>query len=306
MRFDTAVIDTESATLPPERWVSTCEMFPGGQHATRIMPSAIDGVTGRIRVSANVTAGSTISCARIAMTNGLGLRATTLKSSGEVSSAMPNMISPSTTFRMMSVPGVEVQDDVVDVHAEVLFFEVGRRDAAPRPLSLSKGPRGRGSGPQEVARGAHGAAVGVLVDVVRHALEAEVVVAAGEVGPGSSATRRRKAAARSGRRCDGREVLRDELGLLVAALPADAGRLDHAHHVQPVERRREDVEEQAWARSPRQLRRIARDERVVERVAGGEQHHVVLAARAVAEVHGAAVEPIDVGPHRAGRPGRGG
>ena len=107
MRFDTAVIDTESATLPPERCVSTCEMLPGGQHATRIIPSAIDGVTGRISVSANVTAGSTISCARIAITKGLGLRATTLKSSGEVSRAMPNMISPSTTFRMMSVPGAK-------------------------------------------------------------------------------------------------------------------------------------------------------------------------------------------------------
>ena len=108
-------------------------MFPGGQQATRIMPSAIDGVTGRISVSANVTAGSTISCARIAMTNGLGLRATTLKSSGEVSSAMPNMISPSTTLRMMSVPGAKFRTTSSMFMRASSSFEVGRRDAAPRP-----------------------------------------------------------------------------------------------------------------------------------------------------------------------------
>lgn len=90
------------------------------------------------------------------------------------------------------------------------------------------------------------------------------------------------------------EVGGDELGLLVAALPADARCLDHAHHVQPVERRREDVEVQA-RRPPCPIEVGARDERVVQRVARREEHQVVLAGRAVAEAHGTSVEPVDVG-----------
>ena len=37
-----AVIETDSATSPPARWVRMLETFPGGQQATRIMPSAIE------------------------------------------------------------------------------------------------------------------------------------------------------------------------------------------------------------------------------------------------------------------------
>ena len=66
--FEIAVIDTDSATLPPARWVSTLEMLPGGQQATRIIPNAIEPRTSRTMVSASVTAGSTMNCAAIPMT----------------------------------------------------------------------------------------------------------------------------------------------------------------------------------------------------------------------------------------------
>ena len=130
MRLPTAVIETERATFPPARWVSTCEMFPGGQQATRIIPRAIDGVTGRISVRTKVTAGSTISWARIAMMNVFGLRATTLKSSTVVSRAMPNMIRAQDDVEDDQRAGVEVQHDVVGVHAGVLFFEGRDRRAS--------------------------------------------------------------------------------------------------------------------------------------------------------------------------------
>ena len=41
--LDTAVIDTLSATLPLARWVRMLLTLPGGQQATRIMPSAMLG-----------------------------------------------------------------------------------------------------------------------------------------------------------------------------------------------------------------------------------------------------------------------
>ena len=261
-------------------------MLPGGQHATRIMPSAIDGVTGRMSVRANVTAGRMTSWARIAITKGLGLRATTRKSAGEVSRAMPNMMSPSTTFRMTRVPGVKFR-------TTSSMFTCGLASAR------ASGCRGRAhpAGPQRVRRDVHRAPVGVLVDVVRHALESEVVVAAGEIGPRLVGHPTPELRRELGGALERREVFRDQLGLLVSALPADAGGLDHAHHVQPVERRRKDVEVQARA-EPAPVQVSTGDERVVERVPGRQQHRVVLAARSVAEVHGAPVEAIDVGADR--------
>ena len=43
IRLEIAVIDTDSATLPPARCVRMFDTLPGGQQATRIMPSAMLG-----------------------------------------------------------------------------------------------------------------------------------------------------------------------------------------------------------------------------------------------------------------------
>src|SRR5690606_2676281 len=68
---------------------------------------------------------------------------------------------------------------------------------------------------------------------------------------------------------------------------------DHPHHVQPVERGREDVEEQT-RRRPGPVQRRGIDEGVVQPVAGREQYEVVVAGRAIAEVYGVPVEARDV------------
>ncbi|MCY1522512.1 hypothetical protein D9M68_573700 [compost metagenome] len=105
--FEIAVIDTDSATLPPARCVRICEMLPGGQQATRIMPSAMLGPGCRISVSTKVTAGSTTNCAPMPTAIAPGMRATRLKSSMRVSSAMPNIRKPSTTLSSTSEAGLK-------------------------------------------------------------------------------------------------------------------------------------------------------------------------------------------------------
>ena len=62
-RLLTAVIDTDSATSPPARWVRMLETLPGGQQATRIIPSATEPRTSSASVSRNVMAGSSRNCA---------------------------------------------------------------------------------------------------------------------------------------------------------------------------------------------------------------------------------------------------
>jgi hypothetical protein len=51
MAFDTAVIDTLSATLPLARCVRMLLTLPGGQQATKIMPKATLGEGCSTRVS---------------------------------------------------------------------------------------------------------------------------------------------------------------------------------------------------------------------------------------------------------------
>ena len=46
-RLATAVIDTDSATSPRAWWVTMFDTFPGGQQATRIIPSATEPCTPR-------------------------------------------------------------------------------------------------------------------------------------------------------------------------------------------------------------------------------------------------------------------
>lgn len=80
------------------------DTLPGGQHATRIMPSATEPCTPRISVSTNVSPGSSANCARIATANAFGLDRASLKSSRRVSMAIPNRISPRTIFSVVREP----------------------------------------------------------------------------------------------------------------------------------------------------------------------------------------------------------
>ena len=98
----TAVIDTDSATSPPARWVRMLETFPGGQQATRIIPSATDPRTSSSRVSANVSAGSSRNCASTPIAIVPGRRTARAKSSSFVSSAIPNRIVPITILSVVS------------------------------------------------------------------------------------------------------------------------------------------------------------------------------------------------------------
>src|SRR6476469_1373437 len=104
---------------------------------------------------------------------------------------------------------------------ELADFEHGSASGGPaeHPSAASRGIRIA----QSPDRVAHGAAVRVLVDVVRHALEAEVLVAAGQVGPGVLGDAAAELGRRRGVALEGREVGGDELRLLVAPLPADTG-----------------------------------------------------------------------------------
>jgi hypothetical protein len=52
------LIDTDSAALPPARWVKKFEMWPAGQADTSSMPRAIDGMGRTIWIRAKVNAGN--------------------------------------------------------------------------------------------------------------------------------------------------------------------------------------------------------------------------------------------------------
>ena len=88
-RLDTPVMLIESAVLPRAICVIRLEIFPPGQAATTIIPSAILGCGFKSIVIAHVTAGSTASCARRPESGATGLRKTSMKSSIRRSSATP-------------------------------------------------------------------------------------------------------------------------------------------------------------------------------------------------------------------------
>ena len=99
-RLPTAVIDTDKATSPPDRCVTMLDTLPGGQQATRIIPSATDPRTPRISVRQNVMNGSRMNCAAMAIEMARGRRMACRKSSMVVPSAMPNMIVAMTTRKI--------------------------------------------------------------------------------------------------------------------------------------------------------------------------------------------------------------
>ena len=103
-RLLTAVIDTDSATSPFARWVRMFDTLPGGQQATRIMPSATEPRTSSASVSRNVSAGSSRNWATTPIPITTGRRAAALKSSILVSSAMPKRIAPMTILSVVSEP----------------------------------------------------------------------------------------------------------------------------------------------------------------------------------------------------------
>ncbi len=101
-RLETAVIETDSATSPPARWVRMLDTFPGGQQATRIMPSATEPRTSRSSVSRKVIAGSSRNWAATPIAIVPGRLAARLKSSRSVSRAIPNRIRPMTILSVVS------------------------------------------------------------------------------------------------------------------------------------------------------------------------------------------------------------
>ena len=107
--LEMAVIDTDSATLPPVRCVRMLLTLPGGQQATRIMPSAMLGPGLSSSVSTKVTAGNTMNCAAMPTAMAPGMRSTGLKPATRVSSAMPNMRKPSTPLSTTSDAGLKLR-----------------------------------------------------------------------------------------------------------------------------------------------------------------------------------------------------
>ncbi len=107
MALDTAVIDTLRATLPLARCVRMLLTLPGGQQATRIMPSAMLGPTPSSSVRPKVMAGRKRNCATTPTAKASGMRSTRLKSSMRVSSEMPNIRKASTALSTASEAGLK-------------------------------------------------------------------------------------------------------------------------------------------------------------------------------------------------------
>ena len=192
--------------------------------------------------AANVRAGSSRNCAsdpdRDRARPAQRARA---KSSSFVSSAMPNRIAPMT---ILSV--------VRDASSNAIVM-----------LSTSVEHDGHGATSQLLDLGAHRAAVGVLVDVVGHPLEPEVVVAA-RTGPAAA----RRPAARRPRPRSGR-VARARRGTTRPARPARSGPASRCRTPRSCRartgpgRRREDVEVEV-RRHPVPVQQLPVDERVVQ------------------------------------------
>src|SRR5690554_80749 len=140
-----------------------------------------------------------------------------------------------------------------------------------------------------------GGQIDLLVHVVGHARQLDVAIAAvqpfaGPVLPGLIQRRHHLAAG-----LPVVQVERHQTGLLVAALPAQTGRLDHAHHEQVVVLRVEDVHVQlgcVFTFGPVQV--AALDEGVVQLVTGGLEYEVVFGAGAVGKSHPVPVDGGDI------------
>ena len=94
-KVDVAVIPTDSAKSPLDRYVMTFEAVPPGQHPTRITPMASAGSSLNIRVNASASSGITVNCARQPTSTSLGRLKTTRKSAALSVRPMPNMMTPS-------------------------------------------------------------------------------------------------------------------------------------------------------------------------------------------------------------------
>src|SRR5699024_3623648 len=135
----------------------------------------------------------------------------------------------------------------------------------------------------------------VLVHVVRHPVETEIVVATGEVrvGAGDAGGEGAGPARGIGTRPD---ESGDQLCLLVTTLPPDTGGLDHAHDDAVRIAAAEDGGVQVRG-GPAPVEGGRVQEGVVLPVARGQQHQVVRLAPTVGEQYAVAVEALDVGHH---------
>ena len=104
---ENAVIVTDRAVLPRAKLVRKFEMLPPGQHATRMMPSAMLGCGSSASVSAQAVAGSSRNCASMPISTALGADLMPLKSSHFMSSATPNMTKARMKFSATSDSGLK-------------------------------------------------------------------------------------------------------------------------------------------------------------------------------------------------------
>ena len=104
---DSVLIDTDSAALPPARWVKKLEMCPAGQDDTSSMPRPMDGSGLINRISPKVKAGNSRWWLSSPMASARGVRSAALKSATRKSSAMPNITSASTTPRPSCACGLK-------------------------------------------------------------------------------------------------------------------------------------------------------------------------------------------------------
>ena len=99
-RLDTAVMLTETATLPRPSQVMMLENEPPGQDATRIMPSASSASTSNHQVVRQVAAGNNTNCASSPTMGASGRCTTRRKSSPVRDSDTPNIMNARITLRI--------------------------------------------------------------------------------------------------------------------------------------------------------------------------------------------------------------
>ena len=96
-----AVMPTESATSPLDRYVMTLEDVPPGQQPTSMTPTASSVGSWKTRQSTHAMSGMMMNCDRIPVITAFGLVNTTLKSESLSVMPMPNITMPRSGFTQL-------------------------------------------------------------------------------------------------------------------------------------------------------------------------------------------------------------
>lgn len=102
-RVATAVRLTDNAELPFAKWVIKFEIFPPGHAATMNIPNAILGMGSINHTNRKVIRGKSKNWLKIPVNMDLGLWNSRLKSSTEISRAIPNMTKAKAAFNIQRV-----------------------------------------------------------------------------------------------------------------------------------------------------------------------------------------------------------